>query len=1349
MERRERDHRLRAVQERLLRLQESGDPKGPEGLFGPVADAETGALLRASDLTTDLEVRWAVGWLYWFRCGALGAGRGTREGSSAGTLLFPVWAADPRAVPEELAAGFARIPSDQRPDPAAADGPAEWHVVCESAVAAVDALPTGGAAGDDAAPSCPSRLKEPAEHLRSTSGIDLEQLLWTGVASGTLAVLATRRDDPVYPARLGALASALGTVSRVDGTTEPLDEAVAVGRRAVKVSRADDPLRAVRLSNHGLTLIQRYEATSDPEDLYEATGIARAVLDGAGPGHPEYGRYASSLAHALSLCAERDGGTPGLHDEVVDLMRRAVPGDPNGRGSALLNLGIALFRGYRRTDRTADLEEAVAVLTRARTEPGTAPELRSQADEVLATVLRARHARTGDLHTAGPRTDTDAGVRTDTGSDTRTGSDTDRGRDAPQAAGAGAEPAPRAAMRLVNSAQELRARHERGPGGPEALTEAVERLRKAVALLPDDHVRRPTALNELGSALIVAHQTGTGPYGLDEAVGALREAVRRTPDGHGELGARLMTLGGALGLRYRVSNDSGDLRESLEHRRRAAALPGLPVEQRAAILVSSGSALLDVSERTGDPALAAQAVQQIRAGAELTPGTDPKLPARRTNLALALLTDFQLTGSRTRVREARELMDAVLAALPEGNPRRGNALMTAATVRLAGERTGWSSAARREAVGLMRQAVRATPRGHSRRAARLATLGTALLLLHERTRAATDLAEAVDALRAGALDPSGAPSTRLGAARDWGRACLALGRPDQALEGFTVAVDLLPAVSPRHLVRDDQEFGLGRSVGLGAEAAACAVRHGDPSLAVRLLEQARGILLSQAFDADSDLTELAARAPELAARFVRLREHVDALTDESHLDESRADDEPARPGPGTGLHGEPAAPGRGTAPHGTAAERRTTAARPHGPAAEPHGTAAERRGRAASEWDELITRIRTEHPGLGLFRPVREWDDAELRATAARGPVVLLYVPPPPELPGTDSHAPAGGALIVTADRVDSLPLPGLTARDAGTLTARFQEALALLATPDCPRKRALEAQAAVRDTLDWLWTTVTGPVLGHLGLTAEPPPGQDPPRIWWSPGGPLGALPLHAAAPGGTGSGALDRVVSSYTPTLRALRHARARERGRPAAAGRPLIVSVPEAEGLPPLPGACGEARLLTELLGDVTVLDGAAATKAAVQRHLTDHPYAHFACHVVSDPLRPSLTRLALHGPAPASPTVRDLARLRLPDARLAYLSACDTLRTSPELADESVHVVSAFQMAGFPHVVGSLWSVDDTVAARTAQAVYERLTAAGGPPAVGGTARALHHAVRALRADYPLTPSLWACQVHAGP
>lgn len=182
----------------------------------------------------------------------------------------------------------------------------------------------------------------------------------------------------------------------------------------------------------------------------------------------------------------------------------------------------------------------------------------------------------------------------------------------------------------------------------------------------------------------------------------------------------------------------------------------------------------------------------------------------------------------------------------------------------------------------------------------------------------------------------------------------------------------------------------------------------------------------------------------------------------------------------------------------------------------------------------------------------------------------------------------------------------------------------------------------------------------------------------------------------------------------------------------------------------GAREEAGWLARRLPYATVLADGAATRAAVVARLRDAAHAHFACHAVSDPLRPSNGRLMLHGPAHASPTVRDLARLRLPAARPAYLSACDTMRIGTELADASVHIASAFQMAGFPHVVGSLWQVDDTVGARVARRLYEQLAPdEGASLSVGGTARALHRAVCEVRADYPRTPSLWACQVHTGP
>jgi hypothetical protein len=78
-------------------------------------------------------------------------------------------------------------------------------------------------------------------------------------------------------------------------------------------------------------------------------------------------------------------------------------------------------------------------------------------------------------------------------------------------------------------------------------------------------------------------------------------------------------------------------------------------------------------------------------------------------------------------------------------------------------------------------------------------------------------------------------------------------------------------------------------------------------------------------------------------------------------------------------------------------------------------------------------------------------------------------------------------------------------------------------------------------DVLAWIWDTITGPILDHLGHTHPVEEGRRWPRIWWSPTGPLTVLPLHAAGHHvDDGRAVLDRVVSSYTPTVRMLTRAR-----------------------------------------------------------------------------------------------------------------------------------------------------------------------------------------------------------------
>lgn len=1290
----DRDHFLRAIRSRLARAVTAEGRVNGAVVFGPESDAELRGLLRAVDTATDMEARHTAGHLVVARVAALPVERGGVHRAMAGTLLFPVWMNDPRLVPPELAAGFHRTDPDTRPDPENADGPDQWSAEYAAALIAAQGRQ------HDVPPGAPEeirqlhRLAQRVAAMAPSPGV----LSDIALAMATLAVAATPEHDPVYEDRYADLCHAMSFVGGhgtdgnvpvrdtdrmnterpsapppVDGT----EEAVHLAHHALKRTPADSPDRVGALNGLGLQLHERYQKLQDPEDLYEAIGMARDVLDQLPPGSPHRAGCLGNLAMALALRLDREGGTPEEYAEVVDLCRRATPDDPKGPAAAGLNLGIALTLSYQRCGRTADLHEAVDVLTEALRECED-PARRTGILSGLGNALRARFLLTGDL------ADLDTAIR-----------------HLSEVSAASGEVTARFVSRLLTPAMALYTRYGLDPVRNGAdLAEALSLLRRADALLPRGHTVRPVMLSDLGNVLAAGYERSGLPGELNEAVHAFRESVAATPEGHDLLGVRLVNLGRVLDMRHRLNEDSEDLRAARDCRRRAATLPDLGDANRAVLLASMGLGLLAAARR--DDATVAgidEAVAYFRDALELTPAGSPPEPRRRFNLATALLVRSGLTGRRGDAREARALADSVVAAVHPGSPELPGALGLAASARrVLPDAVRSSSAVRKEVLALLRGAVESTPRGHSSRALRLTGLAETLW---ERG-APTERAEAAELFREAALEDRSTPADRLSAATAWGRACAELGDWDRALEGYVVAVDLLHAVVPRHLVRDDQEHLLKPHAGLGADAAACAVRCGRPGLAVGLLEQARGVLLSHAFDADSDLTRLREAAPDLADRFEQLREALDAATGDTDRAGAEFLDEPLE------------------------ALRVPQAAR------------ADLRQRLAAEWQRLTERIRAEHPELGLLRPVREWDGHELRATAATGPVVLVNVSPY----GSD-------ALIVTEHDIDVVPLPELGPSAAVACQQALDDALARLGAPRVSHKQSLRAQGVVRETLDRLWHTVTGPVLDRLGM--RPLPDGPWPRLWWSPGGILRTLPLHAAVPADGTPGALDRVVSSYTPTLRALHHARqrvARPASHPATTGA-LVVGVPEPAGLAPLPGTRREAEHLARLLPGATLLTGAAATHSAVVSALPRHAYAHFACHALGDPERPSDSLLALHDHVERPLTVRSLARLRLPEARLAYLSACDTLRTSPELADEAVHIVSAFQMAGFPHVVGSLWQVVDGIGADVTRGVYEALHTGDGVLDVDRTAQALHATVRTLRDTYPVTPSLWACQVHAGP
>jgi hypothetical protein len=313
----------------------------------------------------------------------------------------------------------------------------------------------------------------------------------------------------------------------------------------------------------------------------------------------------------------------------------------------------------------------------------------------------------------------------------------------------------------------------------------------------------------------------------------------------------------------------------------------------------------------------------------------------------------------------------------------------------------------------------------------------------------------------------------------------------------------------------------------------------------------------------------------------------------------------------------------------------------------------------AAALDELVAQIR-ELPGFDEFlRPPAVRDLA-----AAQGHVVIVAVS------RFGSHA-----LILSADaQATAVPLPKLTPDTVLTEVGAFLDAVGDTTSRSTRTRTA--GQRRMTRTLEWLWDTVAAPVLDHLGITG--PPGR----------------------------------VLHHSDTA-ALAHAR-RAAHTSRSTDRALVVAMPHTPGhRGDLPGADAEAALVRQHFpGTVDTLTGGAATREAVLTALPEARWAHLACHGHSDMADPSSSHLLLADHMSEPLTVEDLIGLRM-DVELAFLSACSTARPGGRLADESIHLASACQLAGYRHVAG-----------------------------------AVHAATREMRDQWPAEPSIWAPHVHVG-
>ncbi|KAK6543533.1 hypothetical protein TWF694_000279 [Orbilia ellipsospora] len=504
-------------------------------------------------------------------------------------------------------------------------------------------------------------------------------------------------------------------------------------------------------------------------------------------------------------------------------------------------------------------------------------------------------------------------------------------------------------------------------------------------------------------------------------------------------------------------------------------------------------------------------------------------------------------------------------------------------------------------------------------------------------------------------------------------------------EHYEELVNILTSLSPRSLANTDKQQRLAKFFGVPSDAAAIALVAGRaPFDALRQLELGRGIISGLMFEMRSDLTTLEAKYPELAQEYIYLR---DAL--ESNSDSTSSD---------------------------------TDTSRGDSMLLESHMM---HRQDADARLDNLLKEIRSQ-PGFEDFQA--PLSDSQFKLAAGLDPVVVVNI-----------SRIRCDAFIITKHRIRVIKLP--------CELTEVEENAALL------RKNSNETE--VWQVLEWLWTAIVEPVLVALGING-PPTDDKWPHIWWIPTGSLSQLPLHAAGKhtAEKGETALDRVVSSYALSIKVLLYGRQRKSDpNPTdssdteqmdnSSGTALVVSMDKTPGHPNLAFVKEEVSKIRQLFPKMNLqpVELQQQHRDDVLSQLSTCKIFHFAGHGSFSRENPSESCLLLEDWETSPLTVAKLweHKIQKNPPFLAYLSACSTgANDETKYSDEGINLIGAYQLAGFRHVIGTLWEVDDQCCVEIASSFYQTICKKG--LTNQAVPLALHQAMRNLR-DSSVGNSFW--------
>ncbi|KLO90852.1 uncharacterized protein LW93_150 [Fusarium fujikuroi] len=860
---------------------------------------------------------------------------------------------------------------------------------------------------------------------------------------------------------------------------------------------------------------------------------------------------------------------------------------------------------------------------------------------------------------------------------------------------------PKRVLFLANLAAPLTARHQ-VLGNKEDLDEAIQICRDVIA---QTDVNSPQLLERLGNlslGLSERYDTHGDQTDLYEAIEVVKQAIEVTEEDSLERMAQLSNYANFLGDRYLRTGNTSDLEESIHI---FEMVCGRVADEevyldRHKCLSNFGIQLSRRYRRIGTVADLKQAIQVGRRACELSPDDDSK-SKNLSNLAIVLKHEYFRTDDPGVLEEAISVQRRAVEAVHKNHSDIFATFHNLATLLTTKYKLTQKLEDLEEALRLGRQAVDLTPEDHANRAACLNTLAVQLSDLSKKTGLSSHLQEAIRYGRE-ALDTTGEnhPERANRLVNLGGRyGDLFWGTKEK--EHLDAAIAHLESALNSPNAYDDTRIRAGKELVQYYAAvpdwdkAYKAVKTAMdlvPNLIAQTTSNAdKQDALVQVYGLSSDAAAVALSANKGALAALRFLEQGRGMMAAS-VEDSRMESLDLR------------------AEHPELAERLNRLQGQINSFAAIGSSSDEIHGSSLSgghvnvnhnpdELRGLLDEIR-QKPGFEDFLSAPS--ESSIKDAAIPGAIVVINV-----------SEFRRDAILVEHNKIQSIPLPQLMIQDI--------------------RSNTQQAHTSSPKILEWLWHTIAEPVLGAIainGVSSE----ERLPRIWWIPTGLLSIYPLHAAGRHYKGSRntVIDRAMSSYSSSIRAIIRTRDRAGLNPVPLGneRAVLVSMERTPGYSTLPSAgkeIAQLRPICESKGFEVVEP--KSLKEDIVSQLPGCKIFHFAGHGATNLRDPSQSSLLLED---EPLTVSNLLETNIHQYSpfLAYLSACGTGQIAHEkFLDESVHLISAFQLAGFRHVIGTLWEVGDSISVHMARITYEAFQR--GDSADESVCRGLHKATLELR------------------